>query len=416
MREILYLINTKENFDKYIPLIDSKVLSKEAEQIIKDLDNYYQSFEKTEVDWDEFTTWFCIVQHSSWKQEKLDLYRTIFTNVKEYTPTDTYEDIIQSLITKEYAAKIADKAMLIADGVEHDILPIQELMDEYQDKHVSAGETIELTEMPTFEDLHTTMSSSGDGLDWRLECLNKSLGPLRKGDFVVVGKRPEVGGTTFVASESTFMAAQLPDERPVLVIANEEAELAVMHRYKQAAIGKDINNITYDKALAESEYITAVGNSKKIQLKHKAGVTVQDIIDWCEAYNPGLIIIDQLWKVDWPKVGNKGDVQRLTALFQEARRWSQKYAPVIAVHQADAIADNEKWLHYDRLYMVKTAAQGEADAIIMIGATDEIGCEYTRYLNIPKNKLLGGPYTEESLRHGKFEVRIRADIGRFSDK
>lgn len=416
MIEILYLLSTKENFDKYVSLIDSKVLTKEVELIVSDMSNYYQSFNKESIDWDEFTTWFCIVKHSSYKKEKLDMYKTILQRAAEYAPTDTYEEIVQTLITKEYGAKIADKAMLIADGLEKDIGSVQQLMDEYQSKHSKAAEKIELEEMPSFEDLHTKMSSSGDGLEWRLECLNKSLGPLRLGDFIVIGKRPESGGTTLAVSEATYMAKQLPDDRPVLYISNEEAANTVRHRIKQAAIGKDMNDIMYDKAQAESDYVDAIGNVKKIQFRHGSDITVADIINLCEAYNPGLIIIDQLWKVPWPELSKQGDVQRLTSLFQEARRWAQKYCPVIAIHQADALGDNEKYLHYNRLYMVKTAAQGEADAIIMIGATDEPGYEHVRYFNIPKNKLLGGPFTDESLRHGKFEVRIRAEIARFTDK
>ena len=305
--------------------------------------------------------------------------------------------------------------MRIADGTDNDMLAISELMDEYSSKHATVGEEVELAVMPTFEEIHEVINAAGEGLDWRLKFMNQSLGPLRKGDFVVIGKRPETGGTTFVTSECTFMAAQLPDDRPVLYIANEESETAIRHRIKQAAIGKDTTNIMYDYAAAEKEYEKAVGSNTKIQLMHKPGVNIRDIHDWCEQLNPGLIIIDQLWKVGGFEGRNTGDVQRLTQIFQEARIIAQKYAPVMAVHQADNSADNEKWLHYNQLYMVKTAAQGEADAIVMIGATDEIGMEHMRYLNVPKNKLLGGPDTDEALRHGKAEVRIRADIARFID-
>lgn len=414
MLEILHLFKTKENYNKYISLVDTKVFTKETKQLVEDIGEFYSSLNVPEIIWEEFETWFCIIKHSSYKEERLDLFKQIFARLKQYSPTETYEEIIQTLISREYATKIADTALSIADGTNNDLSTVQQLMDEYETKHVSVATKIELEDMPSFSDLQTQINSSGTGLNWRLDCLNQSLGPLRLGDFIIVGKRPEVGGTTFSCSEASYMAKQLPDDRPVLYVGNEESELALRNRIKQAAIGKDSLYIGAYPQAAEQEYVAAVGSLRKIQLKHKAGVSVKEILDWCEAYNPGLIIIDQLWKVQG--FHNLGEVQRLTALFQEARRWAQLYAPVIAVHQADGASDGEKYLHYNRLYGSKTGVQGEADAIIMLGATEEVGQEHTRYINIPKNKLIGDQHTDEAVRHGKFEVRIRADIARFTNK
>jgi len=46
------------------------------------------------------------------------------------------------------------------------------------------------------------------GLEWRLEELNLSLGPVNKGDLVLVAARPEVGKTTFLTSEISYMLSQ----------------------------------------------------------------------------------------------------------------------------------------------------------------------------------------------------------------
>jgi len=74
------------------------------------------------------------------------------------------------------------------------------------------------------------------GLRWRLNCLNKSLGSLRKGDFGFVFARPETGKTTFLASEITKMAEQLKEEDgPVLWFNNEEQGKKVKLRIYQAA-------------------------------------------------------------------------------------------------------------------------------------------------------------------------------------
>lgn len=46
------------------------------------------------------------------------------------------------------------------------------------------------------------------GLRWRLNCLNVSLGSLRKGDFGFIFARPETGKTTFLCSEGSYMLSQ----------------------------------------------------------------------------------------------------------------------------------------------------------------------------------------------------------------
>ena len=55
------------------------------------------------------------------------------------------------------------------------------------------------------------------GLRWRLDAMNIMLGSLRKGNFGFVFARPETGKTTFLASEITYMAQQLPEDAgPIL--------------------------------------------------------------------------------------------------------------------------------------------------------------------------------------------------------
>jgi hypothetical protein len=87
---------------------------------------------------------------------------------------------------------------------------------------------------------------------------------------------------------------------------------------------------------------------------------------------------------------------------------------VICIHQADASAEGVKWLNQSQLYGSKTGVQGEADVLIMIGATHEPGDENRRYISICKNKLPGGPRTEIALRRGKHEVMFDGDIARFT--
>jgi hypothetical protein len=63
----------------------------------------------------------------------------------------------------------------------------------------------------------------------------------------------------------------------------------------------------------------------------------------------------------------------------------------------------------------KTAKQGEADWILGIGKAHQEGLENIRHLHLSKNKLFGDENTNPSLRHGKRDVLLFANIARYGD-
>jgi hypothetical protein len=63
----------------------------------------------------------------------------------------------------------------------------------------------------------------------------------------------------------------------------------------------------------------------------------------------------------------------------------------------------------------KTAKQAEADWILGIGRIHDVGYDTIRYLHASKNKLVGDADSDPSIRHGRQEVIIEADIARYKD-
>jgi hypothetical protein len=63
----------------------------------------------------------------------------------------------------------------------------------------------------------------------------------------------------------------------------------------------------------------------------------------------------------------------------------------------------------------KTAKQAEADWILGIGKSHDVGWETIRFLHLSKNKLMGDKDTDPTMRHGKVEVVIKPEIGRYVD-
>jgi hypothetical protein len=134
----------------------------------------------------------------------------------------------------------------------------------------------------------------------------------------------------------------------------------------------------------------------------------------CRRYKPKLVIFDQIDKI----TGFEADREdlKLGAMYQWAREIAKDLdCAVIGVCQADGSGEGQKWLTMGNVANAKTAKQAEADWIVGIGKVADVGYENLRYLNASKNKLAGDEDTDPTLRHGKREVLIRAEIARYED-
>lgn len=247
------------------------------------------------------------------------------------------------------------------------------------------------------------------GLRWRLPCLNKSLGSLRKGDFGFIFARPETGKTTFLASEATHMLEQT--NRPIIWFNNEEQGEKVMIRCIQASLGKSQAELFSDLPKHKADFYELT--KRNLKIVDSASIHKSYVEKVCKAVEPALIIFDQIDKI-------KGFEEARTdltlgAIYQWARELAKDFAPVIAVCQADGTGEGVKWLNMGHVANAKTAKQAEADWILGIGKSNQEGLEYVRHLNISKNKLVGDEDSIPELRHGKLDVIIKPEVARYED-
>lgn len=419
MLDIIQILSVRSSYDRFRKAVPDHTLSKEARQIVNDLREYFDTFPEIEVvDWDEFESWFCVLKHSSYKEDALDVYRAVLKNLKEFTVSGVTEDIVLSFIEKDFATRIIDLAERVESGEEvGKLADVSALLAEYdQSAQIIEEESDDILEGGIEQLLSDTYSVTG-GLNWRMSAFRKSLGPINKGNFVIISKRPEAGGTTIAASEVTHLAKQLPAGKKVFWFNNEEAGTVVKTRIVQAALGLTKADIDSDKAAADAAYLKYFGGEDKVLVISPASLSTSYIDKLLKdrADEVGLIVFDQLYKVHHDIGKSSNEVQRLAKVFLMGREWAKKYAPTIAIHQSDGQHADKKYAPMEALYGSKTAVQGEADVIVMMGNTDEAGLEHTRFLNIVKNKLPGDSLTDENLRHGKFEVKIKPTVARFED-
>jgi replicative DNA helicase len=293
-----------------------------------------------------------------------------------------------------------------------DLESIEPLLNAYKKEVGASVEKDDVFVKPSLDYLSSTVASGG--LNWRLKELNVALGPIRKGDFIIIAARPETGKTTFTASEASYMMTQLQPDEHVVWINNEEASNKVMMRVIQAYNQVTSSELLSDPKVHESKFLLG-GGERFLILDDDSGIkSTNKIAMLFKEYKPGLIIFDQLDKVH----GFKQDREdlRIGQLYEWARDLAKEYCPVIAISQVDGTGEGEKWIQMNQLRGSKTDKIGEADAIVTIGKSNEPGMDLQRFIHVPKNKLFGGKETLEAHRHGCFEVDIEPAKARYVSK
>lgn len=372
---------------------------------------FYRTFPGvTSINWEPFSSYLFATYAMRLTAEKISIVRNIIKKMETFKPTLAYDEVIKTLIEMDYVSRIADECGKVRDGSSNieaiNSLTVEALrnVERYVDKD-------EMFVVPDIGVIVDRIVSTG--YEWRLMALNRSLGLLRTGNFVIVAARVEVGKTTFLASEASYIAPQLPKDRPIVWVNNEEESEAVFFRVVQAALGKTTKELVEDKDKMMAEYVAYMGgNAKKVIITKGDTNDVKTLTALFKDVNPGMIIFDTLDKISGFHKEEREDL-RLGRIYKWGRECAREYGPVIAASQLNGNVDTMKdppFIGMDALRGSKTDKPGEADAIITIGkyqAPSTPEEELLRTINIPKNKLPGGgKYQIEGERHGHYMVKI----------
>lgn len=410
-RDVLAVLSNKEAYLRYSSRILAKgsALTRETAQIIKDMRQYYEHFDASVVDWSSFSQWFLLVQHPMYAEDTVVVYKAHFDKLQEHVePTALQEDIIHALLEQSIAEDIAVVSGKVAEGNDrHGLDEVKVLMDTWQESLVEEEEDEDEWDLETLlED-----SYGEGGYKWRMEELNVSCGPLRESNLVLFGARPNVGKTTMITSEVSYMAGQIADDRCVLAIHNEEGpKYKLQLRWLQSTIGWTPAQINADKDGAMREYVNLLGNKDRVIVRHMPGATVTEIEALLVKYNPAIIVVDQL-RLCGGFGKNNTEVERLKDLYRWARIQASKYGPFLTVHQAGDAAEGSMFPAGNMLEGCKTEIQGALDLQIMIGCPN--ANENKRGLNIVKNKLAGSIDSDPAMRHCTWEVQITPTTARY---
>jgi len=402
--DLLRFMQVKENYDKYHKVITKGMLTKESWTLLGDYGAYYKEYPQlSEID-EAFKLWFRVTAHPAWKDDDHKYYSTIISNTGDRQVPDASGSFGDQLERLRFDSELREAQRTFSKGT-------TSIEDVISGLDQSTRRVVRLDEGDgTFSLDDLAKHKRGDeGYYWRCEDLNKSIGPIRKGDFVVIAKRPEVGGTSFLCSELSYMLEQTPTTGKAVLFNNEEAPDKVFTRMVGAAVGVDYRAMMAAPAHWQQQYDNWL-DGRQFDLKQDTSMNINSIYKELEEHDYDIIGINVLLKVGGTSA--KEDHDKFQALGEEMRRVTQGYGPVIAIVQADPSAEGMRYIPQDRIYKSKTALQGEADILIMIGMDDD-GPVDSRYIHVAKNKIPPAPCCDLSLKHIKGEVHFDLGTGRF---
>ncbi len=407
-RDLLVLLLSKEFYHTYYEYIDLPYIKDNYRELYHVYATLQEAQDSTEHDigLSDLQAFFFSKYPDVDKELYLGLFKTLSSVVIDVSLGVA---LLKKIKARKQALKLSEAAFKFSNG-NGEYENVVTAFDGF-----SNGKSDEVEE---FEFVTTSLSAiisdifQKPGLRWRLDALNKSLGSLRKGNFGFLFARPEVGKTTFLASEISHMLTQLKEgDGSIIWFNNEQVGAEVMLRMYQGFFGIKLEQIKANPRKYEEEFIRLTGN--RFRLVDNANVDKSLVERIVKQFNPSLIVFDQIDKIKG-FAADREDL-RLGAIYIWARELAKQYCPVIGICQADGSGEGQKWLTMDHVANAKTSKQAEADWILGMGASHAEGMQFIRYLNISKNKLMGDDDTISRLRHGKFEVLIEPEVARFKD-
>lgn len=349
---IIKALLKRENYDKYRKYFDelfsdkkhplAKVFSAVDALVIRQADQGWVSLSE------ESLSLQVAEENPFIKKADMDFLQGALQNLRQIgTDGWDFTKLLEKFKIKAVATKLAISAIDVAEG-KADSSKLQSLFEELQSVPGSHPEEEDSAFVQGNLSYLLEKQTASGGLNWRLQCLRQSIGPLRKGDFGFLFARPETGKTTFLASEMSFFLDQT--EAPILWFNNEEQGEKVYLRVMQAYFGISLAELKRNAGDYEKTW-DGRGLPGKFRLYDDARLTRDNVTRVIEQLQPGCIIFDQIDKLKG-FADYRNDLE-LGNIYIWAREMAKQYCPVIGVCQAGATAENKKYLTMDDVVNAK---------------------------------------------------------------
>ena len=408
---LLRIMKYRKEFNQLYPGIPRAALDRITVQLLEDFNKYFTKFPThfkidLELFFPRFKQW-----HPTLNDDQMAAYRQVLSKIEADVDDDTKAGVMNDLFENAMAVNMANIIQQFENG-ELDLPLAEYLNSELDTFKLQTRSRLAVWNDTPLDVLFPDYTEQDEGIHWRLACLNESMRGMLPGDFGLIAGRPDKGKTSFLASEVTFMAAQLPADKNVLWFNNEGVSDRIRARTFQAAIGKTPAECAELRKSGElmAEYEKAVGRADKIRIFDIHGYHIGQVEALIENNNPGIIVYDMIDNIRGFGSEARTDLQ-LEKMYQWARERCVKFNCIgLAASQISAEGDGTP---YPEMWMLKdsrTGKQGACDFQLMIGTGRE-GTANCRYVSLPKNKLR----REGAKGNPQCEVVFDIDRARYKD-
>lgn len=384
---LLRSMTSRDNCRRFYAALPKKALDEDLLSVLTGFQAYFESFkDHNKIDFATFIPWFERKYLATADDGTKTVFKAMIRNAQQPVSDDTQAVLFDQLMQTTLASALTQAIDVYNKGGEV-CLPsvISAELEAYRVRTKAAAGAWNQT---SIDEILADAENDDIGLTWRLPVLNKHMSRLLPGHYGIVAARPDAGKTSFLASEGTYLASQLPPEKNLIWLNNEGTSRAIIPRLYCAALRKTITEIGEMKrdALREA-YVEAVGRIDRIRVYDVHGMTVHQVGRILEDSNPGLVFFDMLAHIHGFDSASRQDMV-LERLHQWAREQCVRLEFVgISTSQISAEGEGELFPRLSMLKDSKTAVQGANDFVLAIGQSHEAGLENVRGVGLPKNKL-----------------------------
>lgn len=401
----------RKKYTKYINRINGQVAEPGTIAILRDFGRYFETFDThAKIDFQLF-----VPRMHQWnKSTQEDVMASRVMAVRSAAKGEVSEEVEGALQTEianaVLSAQLSDAVEKYADGdldnLGHEIATAMTVYKKDAGVQVDDHITDEIGDILASED-------DEKGYNMRLKGVRRSMRGLRGGDFGIAAARPDQGKTTWIASEATFLAPQMPEHRNLLWLNNEGKGTRIMPRIYQAALG-----ITRTEMLAMNAagtlvgaYEEAVGRVDRIRVVDIHGMHISKVEGIIEAHDAEIVFYDMIDNIRGFDNAGRTD-ERLEQLYAHCRNMAVNMGHAgIASSQISVEGDGEMFPGQSMLKDSKTGKQGACDFILMIGSSNDPNLGSMRYMGLPKNKLR----REGERGDPRCTVQFKPEIARYID-
>lgn len=381
---LLKALAHKPNFDAYYESLDEKLLTDDTKLLLHNYKKYYELYGSDDIDFNAFYSHFSQNWNSDLDADDMEYYKQqVIPNIVSIRDSQ----IGNSLLMLEEKQCVDKMRKSLHNGV--DVSKLRDYIDTYERKYQDIVVNTD-TDAYTIDRVDFSVLDKASGIPWMLPTLQRALGSLVQGQFVVVSADYGTGKSAFVINQAVKAFVKCQD-RPILYFNSEGTQADVFTRFLSCLYHKHING-GFEEVLERIDEVKEKFQDKfNYQNFMVFQITVGDfalVKQKVEQYKPALIIIDIA-----DVLSKEEDVRSLKKLYDSMRLLSGVYCPIIATTQSGDTSYQDKnsgeiktrkFLGGKALYGSKAGKGGAADTIITIGKDDSI--PDIRYINVPKKK------------------------------